>query len=199
MQFSLLGDMNTQRPSRGPNVDPTETLASEPQNPTITVREYQPSDAAEICSWVRSHSAMRLVSGDDVERLTPQLLRRWLLDIVGALVAVDAKTDRPLGFCTLTRREAPFLPEGTVELCHLIVAPDAKYFWIGSRLCHASRAWGGRLGCHHGYGRVVPTNLWALALARRMRSKEVTDTASWVDKAFRWFELPREPPSQGAV
>lgn len=199
MQFSLVDDMKTPRPSRGPNVDPTETLTTEPQNPTITVREYQPSDAAEICSWVRSRSAMRLVSGDDVDRLTPQLLRRWLLDIVCALVAVEAKTDRPLGFCILTRREAPSLPEGTVELCHLIVAPDAKYFWIGSRLCRASRAWGGRLGWLCGYGRIVPTNRWALALARRMRSKEVTDTASWVDKAFRWFELPREPPGPGAL
>lgn len=160
----------------------------------IAVRHYRPDDTEEICSWVRSRSAMRLVSADEAESLTPEILRGWLAGVVCALVVVSAKTDRPLGFCTLTRREVCNLPKGTVELCHLIVAPDAKYFSIGSRLCRAARKKAGELGYHSGFARIVPTNRWALALARRMHGVELPSTTPWLNKEFHWFRLAVEKP-----
>jgi len=153
----------------------------------ITIREILPFDKGVICSWVRSRSALRLVASDDSDWLTLEILNIWLTHSKHHLLAYDTIKHRPVGFCTLSTEEISHIPIGYIEICHLIVDPRWRYFSVGALLCKAAK----RIATQMGYiticGRVVPSNLYGLALASHERFVECTSEQHWFVPGFRWF------------
>lgn len=153
------------------------------------VREFTNKDMWEVCSWVTTTAALQLVSSEFADSLTPEILSQWVTKAHTCLVVSNETTNKAVGFCTLSYMELPKLPSHYIELCHLIVDPRFKYLFIGPRLCRAAKVIAFNLGYQYLCGRVVPTNRYALALARLQRFQEFTNEESWTIPGFRWFRF----------
>ena len=147
------------------------------------------TDIPVICSWVRTRQVLQLVSGDAADFLTPALLSGWLARAQIAIVVADEVANQPAGFCTLSCLEVPHLPASYVEICHLIVAPEFRHLFIGSRLVRAAKSLAHDFGYRFVCCRVTPTNKWALALARAQGFQEFTNIKDWLPHGFRWFRF----------
>lgn len=159
---------------------------------TITspqVRAFEERDTYRICSWITNRSELQMVSGDDGDCLTPRILRSWLAQATASLVLIDEVVNQPVGFCTISRGEIAGLPPDYIEMCHLLVNPEYKYAFVTSRLLDAAKNLARGLGYRFGCARIVPTNRWALSLARYHRGEEFTDREAWTFPGFRWFRL----------
>lgn len=154
-----------------------------------SVRLFQCADTSRICSWVQSRQQLSMVSGDQGERLTAEILQSWLMKATASIVLEDSTSKNAVGFCTLSRLELPNMPSDCIELCHVLVDPQQKYLFVTSRLLHYAKALTRDLGYRVGCARVVPSNRWALALARYHKSDEFTDKETWAISGFRWFRL----------
>ena len=153
------------------------------------IRLFQGRDSATVCSWVTTAETLRLVSSDTSDRLTPQLLQSWLAIARCGLVVSEYLSDKPVGFCTLTRLELANISSGYIELCHLIVDPAYKYVFVGSRLVRAAEVMAREFGYQFLFGRVVPVNRWGLVLVRFVRAEEFTGIETWAPLGSRWFRL----------
>mgnify|MGYP001559264585 CR=1 FL=1 len=166
-----------------------QTVGEGAPDKELHVRLFRESDSLEVCSWVPTTTALQLVSGDKSDRLTPEILRGWTTKAETSLVVYQHPTHQPVGFCTVSRMELPYLPATYIELCHLVVDPRWRYLFIGSRLYRAVRSAACTLGYYFVCARIVPTNRYALALARFLRAEEFTGTEVWAPSGFRWFRL----------
>lgn len=153
------------------------------------VRAFEERDTYTICSWVTNAAQLEMVSEDDGECLTPQILRSWLARSMASFVLIDGAGNEPVGFCTLSRCEAVGLAPDYVEMCHVVVNPQYKYAFVASRLLEAAKELAQSFRYRFGCCRVVPTNRWALALARYHRAEEFTGRETWAVTGFRWFRL----------
>lgn len=157
------------------------------------VREYLPTDAATICSWVQDSETLKIISGNDAESLSPEILAEWNTTAVISLVAFEVSTSKPVGYCTLSSADNPQLPPLHIELCHLIVAPTTRHISVGSQLCDTAESVGIERGFIAGCARVLPTNLFALKLAMLKCGEEITGKEAWATPGFRWFrKIPRQ-------
>ena len=168
-------------------MSPTVEIVRTVANPQV--RPFQDSDLLEICSWVTSHTELQMVSGDAGGCLTPDILRSWLAKASQSLVLIDGTTKKPVGFCTLSKCEAPNLPPDYIEMCHLLINPRWKYVFITARLLDSAKSLARGLGYHFGCARVVPLNRWALLLTRYEKAEEFTGKELWTPAGFRWFRL----------
>lgn len=150
-------------------------------------RTYLPADKSAICSWVQSRTRLQLISGDSGEALTHEILEGWVAQSALAIVITEVGTSRPAGFCTISNVEIPDIPPTYVELCHLVVDPNRRYDFVGSRLYRAAKIAASERGFRYGCARVSPTNRYALALARHQRAEEFTSREHWLPAGFRWF------------
>ena len=153
----------------------------------ITIREIMPCDKEILLSWVRSRSAMKLVSSDKSDCLTIEILDTWLIHSKHNFLAYDTVNHRPVGFCTLSTEENAQIPTGYIELCHLIVDPRKMYFFVGALLCKDAKRVSSQMGYKAIYGRVVPSNRYGLALASHESFAECTSEHSGLVAGFRWF------------
>lgn len=151
----------------------------------VRVRPYSIGDAKTICSWVNENRELSLISGE-TGILGSESLARWLEHSVDSYVLVLAGI--PVAFATASNSEWQ-LPDGFIELCHLIVAPQYRSLYHGSFLCQCiakSILLGD--GVNEVVGRVVPDNLPALYLMKYLRWKEVTNDYDWSkETGFQWF------------
>jgi hypothetical protein len=164
-------------------------------SPCLRVRDFRESDADDVCSWVRTRAALTLVSGDSGECLTLSILARWIADAQVSLVVERELDGVPLGFCTFSDGELPSLPPEYVEMCHLIINPEFRNLFIGSRLCVRGKSLARSLGFRFLCGRIVPRNRYTLALARLHRFEDFTNKEVWTPRGFLWmrFDVATEP------
>ena len=150
----------------------------------IHLRRISDLDIPAVCSWVSSSQELTRISGDQADKLTPAILQRWCDESIDAVVLEF--NDSPATFCTLSTREYD-LPRGSVELCHLVTAPNDRRRYFATATISSMRI----LAAHHHFkhlvGRVVPENMPALSFVSYVRWKEVTDTARLFDSCFKWF------------
>ncbi|MCK4763408.1 MAG: GNAT family N-acetyltransferase [Candidatus Aminicenantes bacterium] len=151
-------------------------------------RNILSQDIPKICSWVKTRKALRMVSGDNGDCLTPNILQKWLENSLENLVLIEIGSDQPIGFCTISISEIECLPAGCVELCHLIIDPKKRRaFSIGKRLCRAVKEKASTFGFSYIVGRVVPWNGYAKVLAEREGFTEIKDLPLWAPDAFHWY------------
>lgn len=151
-------------------------------------RAFLREDALLIAKWVPSAAALALVSGDTAPCLNSSIIQAWIARSLAAIVLADPADGAPVAFCTLSRQESPGIEPGAVEVCHLVVAPERRYLFVANRLLKHARAISLQLGFERIYGRVVPQNAPALALAQYARFVEVpSGDRSWLAPGFRWF------------
>lgn len=150
-------------------------------------RALRVEDEYDICSWVQSRRALQRISGDEGDCLTPDMLAAWVRKAEEAIVMAAGPANRAVGFCTLSRLEAPRLPASHLEICHLIVAPSSRNLLVGSRLCAAAKVAASDSEYRFVCGRVIPDNAYILALARLHHFHEVTGVQRWTLPGFRWF------------
>jgi hypothetical protein len=153
----------------------------------VSIRNYQNSDVKVFCSWVTNSRALRTVSGDSAKCLTPDIFLTWVDRSVKALVLYSPLTDDPLGFCTLSSKEIPEIPDLNLEICHLLVKPTKNYFAIGHYLCMQAKSDALLMGYKYLWGRVVPWNGFGKCLAERQLSKECNNLPIWIPKGFHWY------------
>lgn len=170
---------------------------SKGDNSQFRVRSFLNSDMQQICSWIKNRRTLQLVSIDSSDCLTPDILINWIVNSQKCFVVTECFTDKPVGFCTLSRQEVSNLSYSYVELCHLIVNPQRKYLFIGSILCSAARSVARDLGYQFLCGRVVSTNRYGLVLAKSQRAKEITNMESWATSDFRWFRVDLSNDNSG--
>jgi hypothetical protein len=156
----------------------------------ITIREIMPCEKEVLLSWVRSRSAMKLVSSDKSDCLTIEILDTWLAHSKHNFLAFDTISHRPVGFCTLSAEEIPQIPNGYIELCHLVVDPRKMYFFVGALLCKEAKRVASKMGYKAICGRVVPSNRYGLALAGHESFIEYASDQIGFVKGFRWFVYP---------
>ncbi len=149
-------------------------------------RPISPADYPQICDWIRTPSALRRVSSDSADQLTPSVLQRWVSDATATLVA-QSPGRRCLGFCTLSRNESPGLPADVIEICHAIVAPQWRGGWLFLRLleCAAERA--GEFGAGAVVGRVSFENPRVARFLRLRGIRELVERPRWAASGFWWF------------
>ena len=153
------------------------------------VRSVQLRDLPVICQWIKTKEELLLVSSDVADELDASILQGWLNVSEMALVLCGYQDELPLAFCTLTSREAPQIPSNAIEICHLIVAPERRYLFEASRIVSEAFARAAILGAKWVYGRIVPHNVHALALAKFKRMGEVTGSEDRLVPGFRWFKI----------
>lgn len=153
------------------------------------VRPFLPRDIEAVCSWVPSRELLHLVSGDDGDRLTPNILQAWIQKACAAFVVASPEHSSIMGFCTLSADELHGIPTSYIELCHLIINPMFRYFFVGPRLCQHTKQFAAMIGKRYLLGRVLPSNRYALLLARRERFSEMTPSEPWLEEGFRWFRF----------
>lgn len=156
---------------------------------TFGMRPFSDNDTSQICRWVKTRDALQLVSGDSADCLTPEILAGWVANARMCLVVSRLPANEPVGFCTLSSLEVPNLPAEYIELCHLVVDPQWRYSFIGSRLCRWAKSLARGLACEFLCGRVVPRNRYALALAKSQRFEEFTGHERWAPCGFQWFRF----------
>jgi len=93
----------------------------------------------------------------------------------------------PIAFCTLSWSESKGIPFDAVEVCHLVVAPERRYLYVAARLLRTARYIAAQFGYEWVYGRIVPGNTRAIALALFTGFVEVTNGYDWLADGFRWF------------
>jgi len=167
---------------------------AERKSSAFLARPFAPRDAELVSSWVSTREALHLVSSDDADRLTPDILFAWTQKACAAFVVADQERSSITGFCTMSVDELPGIPPSYIELCHLIVNPRFRYFFVGPRLCQHAKHLARMLNKRYLLGRVLPSNRYALLLARRERFVELTHPKPWLLEGFRWFRF-RVPPS----
>ncbi len=117
------------------------------------------------------------------------ILDSWIEKSIECFVVARESDNEAVGFCTMSISEVCDIPSYYIEQCHLVVDPQHNYFRIGARLCRAAAQAASRRGYKFGCARIVPTNLYALALARSLRATEITGDEVWTPAGFRWFRL----------
>jgi len=165
----------------------------------FSVREFKEGDISTLCSWVTSAKALKTVSGDSGECLTPKIFRSWVDSSIKTLVVCMINSDDPLGFCTLTCSEIPELPCLNLEICHLLVKPTRDYFAIGHLLCTHAKSDAHALGYKYLWGRVVHWNSFGKHLAEVELSNECSFTPAWIPKGFHWYVREISQSSQDEV
>lgn len=168
----------------------TPNYLAKPNAACFRVRSLLARDVPAVCSWVNTREALALVSGDVADSLSPRILTSWTRGAIATFVVAEGSKDRAVGFCTLSRLELRTLPTAYIEICHLIVDPRFRYFFVGSRLCRAAKHCAFKLGYEHLCGRIVSANRYALALSRAQRFEEVMPSAPWVAPGFCWVRFP---------
>jgi len=127
-----------------------------------------------------------MVSSDDGDRLTPEILARWIAAAEREFVVARSSSDKAIGFCTLSRSEAP-LPEGVIEFCHQVLNPWNISLHVSYHLCEAAKSFAHSHRFSSIVTRSLPSNRYALALARIEETREVTGKGPWATSPFRWF------------
>lgn len=155
----------------------------------VYTRHFCETDKEIICSWVQTSQALECISGDYGDKLTKEILSSWIDKAEMTIVVALQSSDIPVGFCTLSKLEAPHLPSSYIEICHLIVAPNFKHLFIGSRLCSKAKNIASSSGYCFVCGRVVPENKYTLALARLHHFEEIIEIEPWLCGRFRWFHF----------
>lgn len=155
----------------------------------LRVRSFRAEDLQEVCLWVRTRQEMSLIGSEPGDRLTREVLRRWISR--GLPLVVSAGDDGPaLGFCTLSTSESIGLPSGHIELCHVVVGPASRYAPVVFRLFDAAR----RLADENGYctvvGRVVPSNTRMLVVAGFKGCRRFEKIPHWAEPGFVWLQMP---------
>ena len=159
--------------------------------PQWVAREMDDSDVGEICTWARNREALALVGSESAECLTGTLLAEWASCSVRALT-LWPPGDRatPVGFCTMSVRESIDLPRLFVEMCHLMVSPQAKYAWVACRLIDEVRLAAAELGFRQVVGRVHPLNERMLIIAGFKGGQRYEILPQWAQPGFVWLSIP---------
>jgi hypothetical protein len=155
--------------------------------PEILFREYTESDVKIFCSWITTARALKTVSGDSGECLTPQIFQSWIDCSIRNIVICSKLTGSPLAFCTLSCREIPEIPDLNLEICHLLVKPTKDYFTIGKLICMQAKSDAFLMGYKFLWGRVVPWNNFGKCLAEIQLSEECLNIPSWIPEGFHWY------------
>lgn len=155
----------------------------------LQVREFLNKDQIYVCSWVKNHEALSLVSGDKADYLTPNILTKWINKAKISLVIYKEFVNEPVGFCTLSCSEVDYIPTSYIEICHLIINPTYRYMFIGSRLVREAVSIARKRGFRFICGRVIHTNRYGLVLAKKQRFEEFSNCEAWTPPGFRWFRL----------
>jgi hypothetical protein len=154
----------------------------------IRVRRIRPSDFTEICSWVRSRRALEMVSSNVDDGLTQEVLCSWVSSAEIEFVAALVPSDRPIGFCTLSRKEAS-LDDNMLEFCHQILNPWNISFIISYYLCEAARSYVLSHAFRYVVTRTLTNNKYAITLAQLEGMTEITESTSWAVAPFKWFSF----------
>lgn len=151
-------------------------------------RALHETDKAEICSWIKTRDALRMVSDDGGGGLSEKTLNSWVQKSICCIICVDFLQHKPCGFLTLSVQEASGLPDMTVELCHLILSPRRDFFSIASYLCEVAKIEAKNRGFSALVGRVVPWNRFGLSLARSQGFKKIRSLERWTSGEFIWHQ-----------
>jgi hypothetical protein len=151
-------------------------------------RAYRPTDSDTICPWVSTPEELALISGNKAPFLTDHILTGWTKTGLASLVLADSINDMPIAFRTLSWSESKGMPNDTVEVCHLVVAPERRYLYVAARLLRTARYIAAQFGYDWVFGRIVPGNTRAIALALFTDFVEVTNGYHWLANGFRWFQ-----------
>ena len=143
------------------------------------------TDIEQIPGWVSATRELSLISDESSNVLHPETFQRWLRDSV--TVAVVHAGDQPVALATLSLQEVA-LPEGTVELCHLIVHPRWRRRYHGSRLVFELTDRAKEFGFKRLVGRVVPRNAVAHALLSYLHWSSISSVETWMKASFVWYE-----------
>ena len=150
----------------------------------IYLRPFEQKDTLPICSWVKTTEELTNISGDTAKYLTEDILDRWCDESIVSLVLQC--WGKPIAFCTLSTKEYD-LPEGFVEICHLIIAPNQRRKYYATTFVNYLRLIAAQLNFQKLIGRIVRDNLPALKLAEYIRWNEVKDTPHIFSPQFRWY------------
>lgn len=153
------------------------------------IRSIQVHDYDIICNWILTREDLSLVSGDNADRLTNQILNSWIKKSELSLVIANPVNNQPIGFCTLSKKECVFLPDRHIEICHFIIAPEYRYLFVAYRLANFAVKCASQLGYEFLIGRILPQNLKAIAAACFCGFDEVSINSFNLPKNFRWFRF----------
>ena len=148
----------------------------------IGIVPFSEADIEPICSWVITPEQLKKISSDAGNEVTRPILEKWVDQ------SVDAVTIRyqnhPVGFCTLSNAENGY-PQGDIELCHFVIAPQYRRRYLGTTLLNYMRVLAAERGYKALYGRVVPGNGAGLSFTNYTRW--TPDYSSQLPRRFRWF------------
>lgn len=140
--------------------------------PALRARAVAPADLEALAGWIHSSGDEVLIEDAGALPVSPNSLARWAA--TGLETRAIELGDEVVAFGTLSTSEA-VLPTGTTEVCHLIVRPDVRRQYLGSRLVMELMYAARFLGFDWVIGRVVPGNTVCLQFLQ----------------AARWARLPR--------
>lgn len=153
---------------------------------TTVIREIIPNDFNQICSWIQNPNILSLVSGDKGDKLTIDILTKWIDTAIRTIVITD-KNNNPIGFCTITINELEIIKNKYIELCHLIINPDYKNkLEVGEMLSNSACDYSNTLGFDYIIGRVMPSNRFGNFLAKNNNWKALNKQLT-APAYFNWY------------
>lgn len=172
------------------NRKPTELGKNCIQTAVAMVGDLSSVDVNVICSWINTREKLLRVSGDRNDRLTPEILWKWISGANLFILSRATDSNRPLGFCTLSESENRRLPAHHIELCHLLVNPRSGCLLIGRLLCQCAKKAAAGLNKRCLCGRVAPDNTYGITIATQEGFLKCERKDKWQLPGFHWYEFP---------
>lgn len=172
------------------------------------IKQFEEIDASSICQWIKETTQQELsyISKEAPGRLSAELLNQWAEAPSGGYVLIKKNLQQEhgfdlIGFATLSRTEAN-LPEGHIEICHLIINPDFRQQYWGTRFVRYLTEAAFSRGYVSVVARVEPRNQIGLKLFRKpdlsfLKEGNQLLSGTKLDSRFVWFE--RNPDSFGKL
>lgn len=137
---------------------------------------------ASICRWVFDQKTLNLISGDVGEKLTPDILKRWLSAATESLCLFYR--GELAGFATISDSEFKF-PGSVCEVCHFIISPYIRRKGMGTILLHAAVQEIRKRGYDRAIGRMVPDNVPAIKMIEKAGWIRLEDPR--INGPFKWY------------
>lgn len=143
-------------------------------------------DLSAISTWISDSGEVALISDLPPGELPIETLSHWLdTSVSAAAVRVDGAL---IAFATVSIEEA-HLPEGTAEICHLIVHPKWRRRYNGSHIVLELALRARELGFSSVMGRVVPNNVVAHKFLSSLGWSQADPWIGWAP-GFSWQMRP---------
>jgi ribosomal protein S18 acetylase RimI-like enzyme/transcriptional regulator with XRE-family HTH domain len=126
-------------------------------------------EVEEVFNLIESNKDISKIAGKEDWKFTKGILKKWCINnsedgkrvLLIALVKykkIHTDTEKIIGFCTLTNKEADFLQNRDIELCHVIVDKNYRRILNGTKMVYNVIDIAFNLNYDSIYGRVFNDN-----------------------------------------